>query len=135
MDNRLEKLQKSMEGTIFNKLNFQEEHQKNVRERIQKLKESEKDIFLAVLQLLVQEKAGFELINLLRSRGFQKFDDNEGELYILLHRLEQKGYLKSRWEKTDIKYYQLYHKGIRILNRLEKSQTKGLLALREILEG
>lgn len=135
MENRLEKLRKSMEGTIFNNLNFQEEHQKNVRERIQKLKESEKDIFLAVLQLLVQEKAGFELINLLRSRGFQKFDDNEGELYILLHRLEQKGYLKSRWEKTEIKYYQLNHKGNRILNRLEKSQTKGLLALREILEG
>ena len=91
MEDRLKGLRKSMEKTTFKQLNFSEQHRKQVYEKINKPYENEEDIFLAVLQLLIHEKTGYELVQLLRGRGIQKFEENEGFLYTLLHRLEQNG--------------------------------------------
>ena len=128
MDDRLKGLKKSMNNTTFSQLNFTEQLRKGVRDRISKSNESEEDILLAVMQLLVQEKTGYELVNFLRGRGIRKFEDNEGSLYALLHKLEQDGSLQSGWNESTIKYYQLNNKGRKLLRKTEKQFTwKGLV--------
>ena len=72
MEDRLKGLRKSMEKTTFKQLNFSEQHRKQVYEKINKPYENEEDIFLAVLQLLIHEKTGYELVQLLRREGYSK---------------------------------------------------------------
>lgn len=135
MENRLKNLKKSMDNTTFTQLNFTEQHRTEIRKKINKQNESDEDIFLAVMQLLVHEKTGFELATYLRGRGIQKFEDNEGFLYTLLHRLEKKGCLKSNWDESEAKYYRLSDKGKKILRKAENTQTKKRLVLKELWEG
>lgn len=136
MENRLKNLKKSLDQTTFLQLNFTEQHRKKIHEKINKQTETEEDILLAVMQLLTQEKTGFELAKLLRGRGIQKFEDNEGFLYTLIHRLEQTGCLQSSWElESGAKYYQITDKGRKILQTSEKRHPKKRRALKELLEG
>ena len=85
-----------------------------MREKIKQSSEKEEDILLAVLQLLMNEKSGYELMQLLRGRGIQKFEGDEGSLYTLLHRLEQNRFIQSSWDHAGAKYYQLNDKGNKI---------------------
>ncbi len=135
IEDRLKKLRKTMDQTSFANLNFSEQHRRKIHEKINKQDEREEDILLAIMQLLVQEKTGFELISLLRGRGIQAFDDNEGFLYTLLHRLEQSGCLQSGWDQTEVKYYQISDKGRKLLRKAEKSQVKRQIILKEVLGG
>jgi hypothetical protein len=135
MEDRLKRLRKSMEKTAFNQLNFTEQHRKDIREKINRLNESDEDILLAVMQLLVHEKTGYELAKHLRGRGIRKFEDNEGFLYTLLHRLEQINCLQSRWDGTEAKHYRLTDKGRKILRKAENRRTKKRYVLKELLEG
>ncbi|WP_223589217.1 PadR family transcriptional regulator [Neobacillus bataviensis] len=135
MENRLRNLKKAMDRKTFSELNFSEEHRKNILEKIKRQDESEETILLAVLQLLAQDRTGFELTKLLRGRGIQKIEENEGFLYTLLHRLEQTGYLQSSWSvETEAKYYQLTDKGRKALRKAEKKQSKKQFVLKELLE-
>ncbi|MGG1674811.1 PadR family transcriptional regulator [Neobacillus sp. NRS-1170] len=135
MENRLRNIKKVMDRTAFSELNFSEEHRKNILEKINRQDESEETILLAVMQLLAQDRTGFELTKLLRGRGIQKFEENEGFLYTLLHRLEQTGYLQSSWSlETEAKYYQLTDKGRKALRKAEKKQSKKQFVLKELLE-
>ena len=134
MEDRLKGLRKSMEKTTFKQLNFSEQHCKQVYEKINKPYESEEDIFLAALQLLIHEKTGYELAQLLRGRGIQKFEGNEGFLYTLLHRLEQNGVIKSSWDHSGAKYYQLNDKGRKILRKAEKNSAKKRFILKELIQ-
>ena len=84
MEDRLKGLRKSMENTTFKQLNFTEQHRQQVFEKMNQLYENEEDILLAVLQLLIHEKTGYELTQLLRARGIRKFEENEGLLYSLI---------------------------------------------------
>jgi hypothetical protein len=135
MEDRLKRLRKSMEKTTFNELNFTEQHRKDIREKINRLNESDEDILLAVMQLLVHEKTGYELAKHLRGRGIRKFEDNEGFLYTLLHRLEQINCLQSRWDGKETKHYRLTDKGRKILRKAENRRTKKRYVLKELLEG
>ncbi|EKN70078.1 lineage-specific thermal regulator protein [Neobacillus bataviensis LMG 21833] len=135
MEDRLKNLKKSMDRTTFAQLNFTEKHRKDIREKINKQDENEEDILFAVMQLLVQEKTGFELAKLLRGRGVRKFEDNEGFLYILLHRLEQNQCIQAAWNESEAKYYRLTDKGRKILQKAAKKQTKNRFAFHELLEG
>lgn len=71
MEDRLKGLRKSMENTTFKHLSFSDQHQKQVREKIKQSSEKEEDILLAVLQLLMNEKTGYELMQLLRGEEFK----------------------------------------------------------------
>ncbi|WP_066062875.1 PadR family transcriptional regulator [Neobacillus soli] len=136
MEDRLKNLKKSLDRTTFSELNFTAEHRKKIHDKINKQDETEEDILLAVMQILTQEKTGFELAKLIRGRGIQKFEDNEGFLYTLIHRLEQTGCLQSKWDlESGAKYYQLTDKGRKILQKAEKSHPKKRWALKELLEG
>ncbi|MEK5173927.1 PadR family transcriptional regulator [Heyndrickxia sp. FSL W8-0496] len=135
MENRLIGLRKSMEQTTFKHLNFSEQQRKKVYEKINKTYENEEDVFLAVLQLLISEKTGYELAKLLRGRGIRKFEGNEGFLYTILHRLEQNHLLQSSWDNSGAKYYQLNDKGRKTLRKAEKTSTKKRLILKELIQG
>ncbi|MCQ6528830.1 PadR family transcriptional regulator [Bacillus mycoides] len=131
MEDRLKGLRKSMENTTFKHLSFSDQHRKRVRQKINASHEKEEDISLAILQLLSNEKTGYELSQLLRGRGIQKFEGNEGFLYTVLHRLEQNRLIQSSWDHAGAKYYQLNDKGRKMLRKAEKNATK----VRFILKG
>lgn len=135
MDDRLKKMKKTMDNTLFAQLDFTEQHRKKVHEKISKEYDSENDIFLAVLQLLVHEKSGYELAGLLRGRGIRKFEDNEGILYTYLHRLEQDGCLHSSWKASNIKHYCLSNKGRGLLRSSEKEDANKRFILNRLIEG
>lgn len=118
MDKRLKILQPSLKKTYFNHLHFTAEHRKEILKKIQ-MKDKEEEVLLAVLQLLHNRKTGFELIELLRARGFQRFEKKEGFIYTFLHRLEQKNIITSEWEDEKVKYYKIDRKGKKLEKKLE----------------
>lgn len=133
MEDRLKRLRNSMKKTTFSELEFTQQTQQKIREKMNRQSESEECVFLAVMQLLNREKTGFEIAKDLRSRGIQKFEDNEGFLYSLLHQLEQKNFLETRWDESSVKLYQLNSKGRKILQKAEKNFTKEQPFLKELL--
>jgi len=135
MEDRLKNLKNSIKKTVLQDLIFTEEHKKSIRHRIQQLPEtSEEQILLAVFQLLKQRRTGFELSRLIRARGIKKYENEEGFLYMTLHKFEHRGYLDTFWEEPDVKYYQLSKKGLTILTKLEKNTYGKATILKEILE-
>ncbi|WP_186670674.1 PadR family transcriptional regulator [Sporosarcina sp. BP05] len=135
MDDRLKGLKNSMNNTTFSQLNFSEQHRKGIREKISKSDSSKEEILLAVMQLLVQEKTGYELVNFLRGRGIRKFEDNEGSLYVLLHQLEQDDCLQIGWNELTVKYYQLNNKGKKLLRKTEQQATTKRFTWKGLVEG
>ncbi|TCW53340.1 PadR family transcriptional regulator [Bacillus thuringiensis] len=134
MEDRLKDLRKSMENTTFKHLSFSDQHRKQVREKINASNEKEEDISLAILQLLSNEKTGYELSQLLRGRGIRKFEGNEGFLYTVLHRLEQNRFIQSSWDHEGAKYYQLNDKGRKMLRKAEKNATKVQFILKGLVQ-
>lgn len=134
MEERLRKLRKAMEQTTFKRLEFTMEQRKQVFEKIQKPYESDEELVLTVLQLLIQEKTGYDLIQLLRARGVQQFEKNEGSLYLLLHRLEQAGVIQAIWISSEEKYYQINHKGRKLLRKAERNRTEKINVLNQLAE-
>ena len=133
MDDRLNGLRKSMKKSTFGQLEFTEQMQKEIRQKITKQKESEETILLSIMQLLSEEKTGYELAKLLRGRGIQKFEDQEGYLYIDLHQLEQADCLAIRWDGDREKYYQLSAAGKKKLRKAEKRIGQNQPFLKELL--
>lgn len=134
MEDRLKGLRKSMENTTFKHLSFSDQHRKQVREKINASNEKEEGISLAILQLLSNEKTGYELSQLLRGRGIRKFEGNEGFLYTVLHRLEQNRFIQSSWDHSGAKYYQLNDKGRKMLRKAEKDSTKARFILKGLVQ-
>jgi predicted transcriptional regulator len=135
MDKRLKNLRKTMNREVFSQLKFTEHHKKSIRERIKQEAHSDKEILVAIMQLLVQEKTGYQLVSLLQSRGILNFKENEGSLYVILHRLELKGVLTSSWQEDNSKFYQLNKKGRKLLKKVEEQPASNYLSFKEILEG
>lgn len=134
MEDRLSKLRKSMEKSAFKELNFSEKMRKEIHKQINMPDEDDDLISLAILQLLLHEKTGYELTGLLRSRGLKKFEDNEGSLYTMLHSLEQKRLIGSCWNEEEAKYYQITDKGRKYARRLEKNTVSGTITIKGLLE-
>lgn len=132
MENRLKGLKKSMDDTVFSQLHFTEQHRKEIRTKIG---ETDDSVLLAVMQLLVEEKTGYELVQFLQGRGIRKFEDNEGSLYALLHQLERDECLQSSWNEAAVKYYQLNNKGNKLLRKMEKQPSSKRFTLKDIVEG
>jgi len=135
MDKRLKNLRKTMDREVFAQLKFTENHKKSIREKIRQETHSDEEILIAMMQLLVQEKTGYQLVGLLQSRGILNFKENEGSLYVILHRLELKGILTSSWQGSDAKFYQLNKKGRKLLKKVEEQPLSNYISFKEILEG
>ena len=121
MDDRLKKLKSESKKAPFPNLQFTERNRKEVMRRI-KMEERQHELLLAILQLLHKKRTGYELMELLRARGFQNFERKEGFLYSLLHRLEQKNYIESEWKEEEVKYYVLDRNGKKLLRKLEVNE-------------
>ncbi|MFT9598300.1 PadR family transcriptional regulator [Mesobacillus sp.] len=134
MEERLNKLRKSMEKSTFKELSFSEKMRKEIHKQINMPDESDELLTVAILQLLLHEKTGYELTGLLRSRGFKKFEDNEGSLYTMLHTLEQKRLIASCWNEDGIKFYQIIDKGRKYLRKQEKDSASGCIVIKGLLE-
>ncbi len=132
MENRLRGLKKSLDDAAFSQLHFTEQHRKEIRAKIS---ETDDSVLLAVMQLLVEEKTGYDLVQFLQGRGIRKFEDNEGSLYALLHQLERDGCLQSSWNEAAVKYYQLNNKGNQLLRKMEKQSSGRRFTLKDIVEG
>lgn len=135
MDDRLKGLRKAMTNKRFHQLNFSDQLRNQIHEKIKKQSENNEDTYVAILQLLLTKKTGFDLTQLIRSRGIQSFEGSEGELYTLLHRLEQNGYLSSSWDESGAKYYLTTGKGKKLLQLVEKSEKQKTFSLKQLLEG
>ncbi|MEI2390685.1 PadR family transcriptional regulator [Priestia megaterium] len=135
MDKRLKNLRKTMNREVFAQLKFTESHKKSIREKIKQETHSDEEILIAMMQLLVQEKTGYELVSLLQNRGILNFKENEGSLYVILHRLELKGVLTSSWQEDGAKFYQLNQKGRKLLKKVEEQPLSNHISFKEILEG
>ncbi|MGM9926153.1 MAG: PadR family transcriptional regulator [Bacillus sp. (in: firmicutes)] len=130
MEERLKNLRQSFKKSAFKGLAFTEEHKAMVHREIK-----QEEILKATLQLLSQERTGIEVLQALRARGVTNFENHEGFLYTLLHKLEHQQYIKSRWDEQEIKYYQIHDKGKKLLLQLNQKQTHSSSALKALLGG
>ena len=77
-----------------------------------------------ILLTLLSERQmyGYELVSTLEKRAGPAFQIKEGTLYPVLYRLEDAGYLETRWETVDRgvprKYYGLTSNGVQQLQKL-----------------
>lgn len=88
-------------------------------------------IVMAVLSQLDEAQYGYSLIKQLGDKGFEV---DQGTLYPLLRRLEERGLLESDWVVDDSrprKYYRINQNGQRILEGL-KTEWEMLV---KVLEG
>lgn len=88
-------------------------------------------IVMAVLSQLAEPQYGYSLIKQLAD---QAFEVDQGTLYPLLRRLEERGLIQSDWvveEPRPRKYYQINATGERILSDL-KAEWRSLV---DVLEG
>lgn len=134
MEDRLKDLRRAMKNNTFHSLSFTETHEKQI---LKKLGNDEKDeeILWAILQLLINEKTGYDLVQLLRARGLKSFENNEGFLYTLAHNLEQKKYLNTRWDESGAKLYKLNKNGKKLLQSVECEYEKKPLLFKELFGG
>ncbi len=135
MEERLKKLKKSMNNSEFKDLQFNDNHRNKILNKLHRPR-VEEELLLSIFQLLLDEKTGFTLSKKLRARGIVRFEENEGHLYTILHRLEHKGYAQASWRNEDEKYYRLTKKGMKFLKRYESSPKKHSLlqSLTEVLQ-
>jgi|SRR5579871_3825020 len=75
-----------------------------------------------ILALLTHgESYGYAIIQEIRKRSAEKIEWTDGMLYPVLHRLEDRGFIKSRWGESETgrkrKYYSLKEDGKKALRQ------------------
>ncbi|KMY51145.1 PadR family transcriptional regulator [Peribacillus loiseleuriae] len=135
MENRLKQLKKAMKTTVFSGVNFSEKHQKNIRQAVVNEGAGEEEVILAIFRMLKSEKSGFEIMDVLTSKGNIKFADHEGLLYALLHDLEQKEYIQAYWGTSEQKLYKLNDKGRKLLSKAETKKESASFVLQTVMGG
>ncbi len=126
MEERLKKLKKAIDQTAFKKVEFTENHQKNIHKQLQVI-----PLKQMILSMLTELKSGVELTQALHVRGAEQIVDNEGLIYSILHEAEQHGWLRVNWV-DGVKYYQLTKLGNKQIQQ-EKVDVK--LSMKERILG
>jgi transcriptional regulator len=95
---------------------------------------------MLVLQILSLDSAhGYAIAQRIHQMSRQAIRVNEGSLYPALHRLEQKGWLKSEWRPSETgreaKFYALTRAGQRQLAAEKESWTRLAEAVQLIFAG
>ncbi|GGA80401.1 PadR family transcriptional regulator [Ornithinibacillus halotolerans] len=140
MNNSLSNLKRSMKESVFKEFSFPEERKNAVKEEINgkqakhQLHAWKEKTIIAVLETIQnQPKHGFDIsTNLFQKQDFA-FKSNEGELYALLHVLENKSIITSTWIE-DKKYYSLSKKGKKLLVTYKEESPKLSLILLDIIQ-
>lgn len=134
-------LKRAMKNTVFKEATFSNERKEAVKEAIRDRQPQvdfqfwKQETIITILVLLQNEpKKGFDISNQLLQCNELSFQNNEGQLYTLLHLLENKELLVSDWDK-DQKYYALSAKGKKCLTVYKEGSVKQRLALEYLIEG
>ncbi|TYR74401.1 PadR family transcriptional regulator [Rossellomorea vietnamensis] len=128
-------IKKDLEG-----FSFSEERKNVVKETIRK-KQSHLDLHCWKVETLKnllyalqnEAKQGYDISTGLFQKNELSFKSDEGELYILLHLLENKKIITSKWVE-DRKYYSLTAKGKKYAAALEPRGSKQRASLKSLLE-
>ncbi len=94
---------------------------------------------LLILRTLALEPMhGWGIAQRIRQVSKEVLQVNQGALYPALHRLEQQGWIRSKWGESEnnrrAKYYSLTHDGARYLRREQAQWERLSLAIRLVLE-
>ncbi len=86
---------------------------------------------LILKTLALEPQHGWALSHRIEQVSSEALSIQQGTIYPALHRLERRGWIRSRWETTDnnrrAKYYELTHAGQKQLEH-EKANWKHLTA-------
>ncbi len=134
MEDRLKRLRKAMDRGTFQHLPFTEEKKQMLKRGVENSSESEQALQLHILQLLLKERTGHELLNQLRSRGVKRYENREGFLYSTLHRMEQDRFLDTYWE-NEAKFYKVSNRGRKLIQQAEKGKQGKKLSMNSVFEG
>jgi DNA-binding PadR family transcriptional regulator len=133
-------LKSAMKETIFKDFSFSDERKDAVKETIrgkhsqQQLHSWKEQTIIAVLESIQHEpKNGYDISTHLFHKKDFSFQYNEGQLYTLLHLLENKEIVISKWIKEK-KYYFLTMKGIKYLGASKQASSKKQVSLKHLLE-
>ncbi|EAD1191883.1 PadR family transcriptional regulator [Listeria monocytogenes] len=124
----------------FEVFSFSEERKNAVKETIRKkqshleLQYWKEETLRNILDSLHDEaKHGYEISTQLFQKNELSFKNNEGQLYILLHLLENKKILSSKWIE-DKKYYSLTAKGKKFVATFERRGSRQHGSLKHLME-
>ena len=104
-------------------------------------KELKRGTLEMILLRLISERQmyGYELASTLEKRGGSLFRIKEGTLYPILYRLENAGYIESRWQTLDRgvprKYYRLTKTGTKYLEMRVDEWKEFTTAISKLMEG
>jgi PadR family transcriptional regulator PadR len=89
-----------------------------------------------ILSLLARgESYGYAMIQEIKSRSDQRLEWADGMLYPVLHRMEGRGWIKSRWKESETgrkrKYYSIKEDGKKVL----KEQAAQWVAVHSVFTG
>jgi len=104
-------------------------------------KELKRGTLEMILLRLISERQvyGYELASTLEKRGGSLFRIKGGTLYPILYRLENAGYIESRWETLERgvprKYYRLTKTGKKYLEARTAEWQEFTTAISKLMEG
>lgn len=124
----------------FEGFSFSEERKNAVKETIRKKQSHlelhywKEETLRNILDSLHDEaKHGYEISTQLFQKNELSFKNNEGQLYILLHLLENKKIITSKWIENR-KYYSLTTKGKKYVASYEHQGSKQQVSLKHLIE-
>ncbi|MDT0002096.1 PadR family transcriptional regulator [Listeria cossartiae subsp. cayugensis] len=124
----------------FEGFSFSEERKNAVKETIRKKQSHlelhywKEETLRNILDSLHDEaKHGYEISTQLFQKNELSFKNNEGQLYILLHLLENKKIITSKWMENR-KYYSLTSKGKKYVASYEHQGSKQKISLKHLIE-
>ncbi|MEH7126559.1 PadR family transcriptional regulator [Bacillus sp. JJ1773] len=132
-------LKSSMKKSIFKDLSFSNERKSAVKEAIRTNQQSQFDnwnseTIIAILESVQHEsKDGYNISIQLFQKNERTFQKNEGQLYTLLHLLENKEILTSNWINKK-KYYSLNSKGKKYLATYKEDISKQEISLKHLIK-
>ncbi len=93
---------------------------------------------LVMKAVLAESRHGFGIARWIESVTGDRLTVEEGALYPALHRLEKRGWLTSKWRRTEhgrrARYYRLTGNGRRELDALRERWEGSASAVRQVLE-
>ena len=133
-------LKSTMRKTVFKDFTLSEDRKHAMKEFVQSKQSASKQpiwkeetIVTLLTSLQHEAKHGFEIGTYLFQRNERCFHNNEGQLYTLLHLLENKRLLSSSWENGQ-KYYTLTSKGKKQLALASRDGAKKQWGFKHLLE-
>jgi len=132
-------LKNALKKTVFKDFTFSDERKNAVKETIRgnqsqsELHYWKEETLLDLFETLQDDaKHGFEISTDLFQNNVVRFQNNEGQLYTLLHLLENKEILTSKWIEEK-KYYSLTATGKKYLVASKQENDKQQTILKQLL--